>query len=317
MESVCFNKCRKMCRKSREIGANKQREIEDIRTRQQANNQRMAELMEQIGRQREHRSALTSRQNLLRDLERRREGVAQPVQEILKRRDAGQGFACVKGMVGDLIDADVQTAPLIEAALGDMLTAIMVESADQLCAEAPAWRQIAGRTRVICLDQLAPYREDADDTLDQALAAQRSGPRHYRYVTRSGEVLNTDGSLELGDGSRKVGTITRRSELTRLAAEIAETEAQITELTGRSAECDQQAQQLGARQQALRDELFHTQTAHAQANAQWQQTSGQIDKLRGEQPLIQNETQHLHKQAAQCDQSIETLKNETTGGAGK
>ena len=326
----------------------KQREIEDIRTRQQANNQRMAELMEQLGRQRENRSALISRQNLLRDLERRREGVAQPVQEIFKRRDAGQGFACVKGMVGDLIDADVQTAPLIEAALGDMLTAIMVESADQLCAESGAWRQIAGRTRVICLDQLAPYREDADDTaanlagvraidliryqpavaplvlrllgrtlvvdtLEQALTAQRSGPRHYRYVTRAGEVLNTDGSLELGDGSRKVGTITRRGELTRLAAEIADTEAQITELTGRGAECDQQSQQLGARQQTLRDELFHTQTAHAQANAQWQQTSGQIDKLRGEQPLIQNETQHLHKQAALCDQAIETLRNETTG----
>ncbi len=327
----------------------KQQEIQEIRARQQANNQRTAELMELLGRRREHRSALVSRRNTLTDLQRRREGVAQPVQELLKRRDSNQGFACVQGMIGDLIDADVQTAPLIEAALGEMLNAVVVESADLLCAQAQDWRQLAGRVRVICLDQLPPYRHDAYDTrhipdarcavdliqyqpliaplvlrllgrtlvvdtLEQAIALQRSGPRNYRYVTRNAEVLNADGVLEIGDGSRKLGTISRRGELSKLAAEIAQTESEIAELTAQAAECDQQARQLGAGQQSLRDALFNTQTTHAQVNAQWQHSGQQADKLRGQQPLIAVETQHLHQQAAQCDQAVESLKHEIVTG---
>ncbi|EQD38071.1 chromosome segregation protein SMC, partial [mine drainage metagenome] len=249
--------------------------IDEIRGRQQANNQLLSELLNQLGKKREARSGLQSRQAVLEDLQRRREGVSDAVREVLKTRDAGQGFLYVKGMVGELFEADLEIAPVVEAALGDLQNALLIEHHADLLADCDAWSKQAGRITAICLDSLPGYREDGHwclpensaaprmidlvrypaeykplalhllgrtilvDTLAEANAMRSSGGRGYRFVTRRGEVAQSDGMIQLGDLSRKVGAITRRGELNRVAEDLHQLDAEITTLAQQSGQCDQ------------------------------------------------------------------------------
>ncbi len=322
-----------------------QAEVEQVRRRQQANNQRMAELLEELARKREQRSALESRRSVLADLQRRREGASQAVREVLKQRDEGKGFAGVKGMVGDLLDAELETAALIEAALGETLHALVVEDSSTLAAQIDAWRRIGGRARVICLDRLEAYREDIEspaaqagavraidlvrydpamaplalrllgrtfvvDQWSDALSLWARGPRNYRYVTRAGEVLNPDSTMELGGAARGHGAIARRSELNHLLGEMTAVEAQIQSLAAAGAECDQESQSLATRQQTLRDQLYQAQTEHAQVDAQWRQAGQTVDRVQAEIPLVRTEADQLRGQVRETDQKQNLLRDQ-------
>ena len=308
------------------------REAEKSRQEQQANNRKMAELSEEISRDRERRGALESRRSVLQDLQRRREGFSEAVQQVLQRRDTEPAFTVLKGVVGDFIDADLEVAPLIEAALGSALQTLIVDNATALTAHMEVWRAVEGRVRVLALDQLPPYREDfslppgttAVRALDlvrfapdlaplalallgrtfvvaqwaEALALAAAGPRDCCYVTRAGEVLRADGTMELGGRGRPSGVIWRRGELTRLTAEAAVVEKRLTTLAEALARCDSEAQQLAARQQAQRDQLYQVQTAHAQSSAHWQQADQTLQRVQAELPLLQNEFDDWGRQAA-------------------
>ena len=310
--------------------------IEDVHGRQQANNQRLSDLLNQLGKKREVRSGLQSRQTVLEDLQQRREGVSDAVRAVLKARDAGQGFAYVQGMVGELFEADLEIAPLVEAALGDLQNALFVEHGADLLADCEAWSKQAGRMTAICLDSLPGYREAGGwripenstarwimdmvrypaehkplvlhllgrtilvDTLAEAQALRAAGGREYRFVTRRGEVVQSDGMIQLGDLSRKVGSITRRGELNRLAEDLRQLDGEITMLTEQSGQCDQNGKALAADQQSLRDQLLALETQHAQANAAWQQNQQLADRTRGEIPIVEAEAAGVAKQSAEC-----------------
>ena len=59
----------------------------------------IAQLSEQLGAAKEHRSGLISRQNLLKDLEAKREGVSEGVKSVLRERETR--FPFVRGLVAD------------------------------------------------------------------------------------------------------------------------------------------------------------------------------------------------------------------------
>ncbi len=311
-------------------------QIEDVRGRQQVNNQRLSDLLNQLGKKREARSGLQSRQAVLEDLQRRREGVSDAVREILKARDTGKGFGYVKGIVGELFEADLEIAPVVEAALGDLQNALLIDRNSDLLADCDTWSKQAGRITAICLDSLPGYREDGAgcsgeilsakriidlvrypveykslalhllgrtilvDTLAEANALRAAGSRGFRFVTRRGEVVQSDGIIQLGDLSRKVGAITRRGELNRLAEDLHHLDGEITALAEQSGQCDQNGKALAADQQSLRDQLLILETQHAQANAAWQQNQQLADRTKGEIPIVEAETAGIKKQSEEC-----------------
>ncbi len=136
-----------------------QEEANTVRAEQQANNQRMAGISQELARQREHRSGLKCRQTVLNDLQNKREGVSQVVRELLKTRDAGKGFSYVKGMVADAISTDLQNAVVIEAALGDLQNAVIVSDSAALLADAELWQKLAGRVTVLAADKMLAYQD--------------------------------------------------------------------------------------------------------------------------------------------------------------
>ncbi len=78
---------------------------------------------------RERRSAALARLNVLQDLERKQEGIGLGVREILRRADTlGEApWSNILGTVGDLLDTALETAPLVELALGDRTQILVVD----------------------------------------------------------------------------------------------------------------------------------------------------------------------------------------------
>ncbi|HVX85861.1 MAG TPA: chromosome segregation protein SMC [Phycisphaerae bacterium] len=152
-----------------EQSATLQADAAAVREQQQANNQKMAATSQELARQREHRSALKSRQNVLNDLQTKREGVSQVVRDLLKQRDAartagnGGGALCyVRGIVADAISTDMEHATMIEAALGDLQNAVIVSDSAALAADADLWRKLAGRVTVLPTDRMLAWQDGYD-----------------------------------------------------------------------------------------------------------------------------------------------------------
>lgn len=83
---------------------------------------------------RERRSAAQARLTVLQDLERRQEGLGIGVREILERAAtvASPPWSSIVGSVGELVDAALEVAPLIEMALGSRTQLIVVDDAGPL-----------------------------------------------------------------------------------------------------------------------------------------------------------------------------------------
>ena len=78
---------------------------------------------------RERRSAALARLNVLQDLERKQEGIGLGVREILRRAEtlSEPPWSAILGTVGDLLETALETAPLVELALGDRTQILVVD----------------------------------------------------------------------------------------------------------------------------------------------------------------------------------------------
>src|SRR6185312_543609 len=95
--------------------ADQQAALESTRQEAAQLGQQLAQISEQHGAAKEHRSGLLSRQKLLKDLEAKREGVSEGVKSVLRQREAR--FPFIRGLVADVLRVDVEHAHVIEAAL--------------------------------------------------------------------------------------------------------------------------------------------------------------------------------------------------------
>jgi chromosome segregation protein len=307
-----------------------------VRAEQQTNNKKVAEVSQELARVREERSGLQSRLAVLQDLQNKREGVNQTVRDVLKARDAGQGFAYVRTIVADVISTDMANAIAIEAALGDLQNALIVSDSAALVADAEAWKKLAGRVSVLCTDRMIAYQGGGDfeesvaakatdvitcpaefsllshqllgrtyivETLADAVALAEKSSRDLRFVTRAGEVVeahSSNGLMQLGDISKRSGMITRRAEVSRLQLQLGEIDAEVARLTGQISEGEQASRQLDAQLQELRQQIYQTDSQRAEVNAQHQQTGSQLQRTSAEAPLIAGEIESIERQRSQA-----------------
>ncbi|MEX0939437.1 MAG: chromosome segregation protein SMC [Pirellulales bacterium] len=202
------------------------------------------------------------RADLLAELERRQEGMGAGVKQVLvEARQNPQGiYRHVRGMVADLVHVHVETARVIEVALGDRAQALVVADAGQLIQQLQQQPvQFSGRVSFLPLEGEAPAdaadRADltgrtgvlgrADsfvqapaelaslvrrllgrtwlvDHLDRALALAEGPGRGANFVTLAAELLAADGTISLGPRKVSTGIISRRSELRALQEQISE-----------------------------------------------------------------------------------------------
>ncbi len=133
------------------IIAERQEQLNDRRNDAADLGKQIANLAEQLGAAKEHRSGLNSRQRLLQDLEAKREGISEGVKSVLRHRE--QKFSFIRGLVADVLRVDVEHAHIIEAAL-DGRDQWLVTNDSLAAATCPAFENLEGRVNIICADRL-------------------------------------------------------------------------------------------------------------------------------------------------------------------
>lgn len=255
---------------------------EELNKRLLQETQRLAQAQQKLADRRERRAKQlqehTAVQNeiagtsqrivVLEDLERRYEGLSTGVRQILTqaREAPGGPLGQVRGLVADLFQVSVETAPLIEAALGDAAHAIVVQSlqplADHIQKEGASF---AGRVTFLPLDrhQTPPWPDvevegkrgiigRADRFVETAPEFQKlaerllsrtwivetfahakrfaAGPgKGQTFVTLAGEVVWADGTISVGPRHASLGLISRRSQLREMKLELDELQAKVEE----------------------------------------------------------------------------------------
>ena len=233
----------------RQALAQTQAELESIE-------QNRGQTQDEAARSRQQVSAVTERAAVLEELERSQEGLADGVRDVLElARESEEGpFSDVQGLVADLVEAEVDVAPIIDIALGERAQHIVISS-HRLLEEIQAQRfQPAGRVGFVCLD--APTFPDPSqpdlfglpgvidrldnlircspslvpamqrllgrswlvETLQLALALRRTH-LNTRFVTWAGDLLDSDGTVAVGPRLSASGLISRRSQLHALRIE--------------------------------------------------------------------------------------------------
>lgn len=217
------------------------------------------------------RSGAVERAAVLEELEKRLEGLSSGVKEVLvKARDALEGpFQEVRGLVADLFQVSVETAPLVEIALGPLAQHVVVGPGTRLLEHMQATEvRWPGRVGFLLLEVQPPAsavekvnlegqpgvigRADAFveaspeflplvrrllgktwfvETLSQALDLANGIGRGLNFVTLAGELITAEGTMAVGPRHSAMGLISRRSELRALKNTIAEMETKLNEFT--------------------------------------------------------------------------------------
>jgi len=235
----------------------------------------------QLGQIQRRHSAAAERAAVLEELERRQEGIGSGVREILAQaRAASEGpLAEIRGLVADRFQVNVETAGLIDVALGERaqhlivsgdaaLAALLEDRAGKLSGRVGFVPQEAGHSAATH----APSAVDLGDEpgvlgradsfvqtepafanlarhllggtwivqdLPRALELLRSQGRGGRFVTLAGELVEPDGTVVVGPRHTTAALVSRRSELRVLREQIAELASRITAQEAAVAELEQ------------------------------------------------------------------------------
>jgi chromosome segregation protein len=323
---------------------NKQKRIncllEDSQKQLETKREQLAQLNEQrlscsenLAAAKEYRCGLVSRQQLLQDLEAKLEGVETGVKQILeaKQQPDEDKFYYIKGMVADLVQADVKYAAIIEAALADKAQHLVAGSSQAVLEDSENLAELRGRVKIICPDRLGPFINGFDfspypevkgrlvdmvqypgdserlawhllgktmlvDSIDSAVRLAQIAPAGYRWVSMSGEVLEADGTIHLGPNAVSVGIISRKSELRQLEESLTDADDRIKELQNQTEQFVNQAHHLENNLQEMRTVIYEANTEKIETRSQLEQIDQNIDRLKREEPLVSTEIDSLEQQ---------------------
>ncbi len=123
---------------------------------------------ERLGELEQSFARLDSRRATLDEMVQSRAGLGQAVRRVLEVRQAGEGFATVRGVLSDLIDAPAEHASIVEQALGGRLQSLVV----QTLAEMPSAEELSklpGRVGFLTVAPLSPLESAADERIGERL----------------------------------------------------------------------------------------------------------------------------------------------------
>ncbi|MAR11853.1 MAG: chromosome segregation protein SMC [Blastopirellula sp.] len=222
---------------------------------------------EELAAQQSRHSAVSERTTLLAELERRQEGISEGVSQLLEQaRHATTGaLRDICGLVADVIQVDLENAPMVDAALGLSAQCVIVDGSELMAALKSGSFKASGRIGFIATQQErrgglpdpGPLRDvpgviSRVDEMIETVPAYESLMQHLldttwaveslqlafeladqyptlRFVTVAGEVVDTNGTILVGPRRTSTGLVSRRSELRALQREKAVMEERIRE----------------------------------------------------------------------------------------
>ncbi len=291
---------------------------------------------EQLSAAKEYRSGLISRRQVLSDMEAKLEGVDKGVRQILEARALDpERYYYVRGMVAELLQAEVKYASIIEAALGERAQHLVAADSRLVIEDSDNLDELPGRVQIICLDRVGPYTNGFDldnrpevqarlidlvkfseenqklawhllgktilvDNIASAVKLAEQAPAGYRWVTLRGELLEADGTIHLGPQTAHTGLISRKSELRELDHGLLEAQDRIGELQNQTEQYATQADHLEKNLQELRTAIYEISTEEVETRGRLDRVDQNVQRLKQESPLIESEIATLEEQIEQA-----------------
>ncbi len=214
---------------------------------------------------RERRSAFSGRADVLGNLERSQEGIGAGVRAVLASKSEIR--SSILGLVADLLTVPREVAPLIEIALGEKAQqfAVRERDLDDVLAQ---FANLPGRVGFLPLktSRESMFANSAADLVeceypelarqllgdvrivDDLAAARALRVQHpaARFVTRTGELLEPDGTITIGPAHSESGIVSRKSELRELREQIQQLEARLATLEAEQSQLRKRADALDA-----------------------------------------------------------------------
>jgi chromosome segregation protein len=311
------------------------------------------ELARVDGHQRQLEARLTRTRErivVLSELEQRLEGLDTGVQEALRlARESPDGpFSEVHGVVADLFHVDVDTAPLVEMALGERTQFAVVATTDHLLERLQHQPLgVAGRVGFLSLDVRAPmtaldhvdlsaepgvmgradrFVETATeyqplvrrllgrtwlvDRMATALRLAQGAGRGLDFVTSDGERLDADGTLIIGPRHAATGILSRRSELRACHDQVGELERQLTHQVSMHARLEKEL----AKQESL---VASSVVAYTAATGKLAEMTQQTASWRSQTDRIADEAERTERDLQATRQNVEAIRAEIASLAGE
>ena len=130
-------------------------------------------------------------------------------------------------------------------------------------------------------------------TLAEAMHLHRDGPPGIRYVTRSGEVVEPDGTFRAGPLGASMSILSRRSELAALAHQIEEADQALGRLSAELAEGNEQSRRLDSELNGIRERLYDLNSAKVETGGKLSAEQDRVAALEREIPSIESELSEL------------------------
>ncbi|MGE0374977.1 MAG: chromosome segregation protein SMC [Planctomycetaceae bacterium] len=163
------------------VVAEAQRRIDEARDERRMLRGAHSEADGRLADWREQRSAKLARRQLLEDLDARQEGLNLGVRSMLRRaaKSSAPPWNLILGNVGDLLQAELDDAPLLEVALGTRVQLLVIQNLDPLVEFVnSAVTEVAGRVGFV---ELSPQRQA------QLAAQEASGQENGDAPALAGE----------------------------------------------------------------------------------------------------------------------------------
>jgi chromosome segregation protein len=277
----------------------------------------------ELATRKQRHAATCERRSVLWELQRRQENLGVGAKKILAlaKDEALRPLHNVLGVVAELFQVHVRAAPVLEAALGEVASWLVMradpQTLDWLIENSP---RLPGRASLLPLrepEELPPDLDGQGGVIGRAdrfveaspawralatqllgstwvvedletarrlhvqQAAASPGPR-ATFVTLAGEVLRPDGSLSIGPPETGTGLLSRRSELRVLADEI----------------------------DALEKRIAAAEAELSAAEAQIAEGQARLDSLIARSEECRQALSHLREQIALCEQRMSQLQRD-------
>jgi chromosome segregation protein len=321
----------------------REEDLAQARQRRDDHRHEQAGLQEELASLRARQTALAERITVLDELEKRQDGLSAGVREVLSLSHGASDTPLrqVCGLVADLVQVSVETAPLVEVILGPTAQHVVVPRSRAILdwIQAHASR-LSGRVGFVWMDEEpAPVSRPFDpkgrpgvvgradqfvetdprfawlarrllgrtwivEKLSNALALAESAGSGWNFVTLAGERLDDDGLLVVGPRQAGAGLISRRSELRALRAQMVEHEARLTQTQTRLQRAEQVVTADDQRMETLQGE--HRTALEALRQQQFALAATEQDRVRLEPQRAQLEGE-LRSAAAEQEQAAAAL----------
>ncbi|QDU72422.1 chromosome segregation protein SMC [Mucisphaera calidilacus] len=304
------------------------------------------ELSATLADKREKRSSLASRQTLLEEMRDRKEGISQAVQAVLERRDNNHNVldASVLGVLAEMISTDRRFAKAVDAALGELGQAIVLNQKPATTTSHPDWAWIAqldGSVALVaadvkaegfttdvpglCLADLVDAPEAIKplvrrllgntilvEDLERGEMIRLVAGDHVRIVTPDGRLLEADGSLRLGPAGQEagLGLLERKTELAELVQQTQALSREIDTDAASLKDASEQADQLSRASGQARERLHGLERSVVKLTGEIETATRRQAELDNERPRLAAEREGLENQVAAANNEIDTARTE-------